>query len=247
MVVVLLAIATTGLVLIRSNRRVFADVAALSDERRQLARQLITSRESTFRDIARELHDELGQVLTAIGSMLSRASRHLPDGSPVEADLRDIGEIAQGSLASVRSLSQLLHPSMLDELGLDSAIEWYLSTVDRQLGINVSWQRRGESRPVAPAVGIHVFRVLQEALTNVARHAATHAARVGLEYTVTSLELTVEDDGPGISLAHRPRGIGLIAMRERAAIVSGTITFETPPGGGTRVRMRLPLPDSQTE
>jgi len=111
----LLVIAATGLALIRSNRRVFARMAALSDERRDLARQLIAARESTLREISRELHDEFGQLLTAMGSMLTRAGRHAADGSPLRRELREINEIAQSALDSGRTLSQALHPSILDE------------------------------------------------------------------------------------------------------------------------------------
>ena len=121
----LAAIALTSLFLIRSNRRLFAQLAELSDERRELAQKLIAARESTLREISRELHDEFGQVLTAIGSMLGRASRQAPEGSALRADLREIGEIAQAALDNVRGLSQTLHPSILEELGLESTIDWY--------------------------------------------------------------------------------------------------------------------------
>ena len=177
----LAAIVATSLYLIRSNRRLFARLATLSDERRELAQTLIATRESTLREISRELHDEFGQMLTAIGSMLGRAGKHAPEGSPLRADLREIGEVAQTALDNVRGLSQTLHPSILEELGLDSTIDWYLSTVEKQLGIHVALRdaaaRRGRSmRPAA----IHVYRVLQEALSNVARHSGTDRAVVRL-------------------------------------------------------------------
>ena len=114
----LAAIVATSLYLIRSNRRLFARLATLSDERRELAQTLIATRESTLREISRELHDEFGQILTAIGSMLGRAGKHAPEGSSLRADLREIGEVAQTALDNVRGLSQTLHPSILEELGL---------------------------------------------------------------------------------------------------------------------------------
>ena len=114
-----IAIALTSLYLIRSNRRLFARLASLSDQRREVARQMIATREATLREISRELHDEFGQVLTAMGSMLSRAGRHAPEGSPLRAELREIGEIAQTTLDNVRGLSQSLHPSILEEAGLE--------------------------------------------------------------------------------------------------------------------------------
>ena len=134
----LAAIVATSLYLIRANRRLFARLTSLSDERRELARTLITTRESTLREIARELHDEFGQLLTAMGSMLGRAARQTPADSPLRSDLHEIGEVAQAALENVRGLSQTLHPSILEELGLDSAIVSYLSTVERQLGVKVA-------------------------------------------------------------------------------------------------------------
>ena len=106
----LAAIGATSLYLIHANRQLFARLAALSDERRGLAQALITTREDTLREISRELHDEFGQVLTAIGSMIKRAARHTDEGSPLRADLREVGEVAQTALDSVRGLSQTLHP-----------------------------------------------------------------------------------------------------------------------------------------
>jgi len=241
----LVAIAGTGLYLIRSNRRIFAEVAALADDRRDLARQLITAREATLRELSRELHDEFGQLLTAMGSMLTRAGRHLPEASPVRAELREINEIAQSALDNVRSLSQALHPSILDELGLESAIESHLATVQRQLGLSVQYERRGSGLAVDPAIGIHVYRVLQEALTNVARHAGVHEATVRLTYEGGWLELIVEDRGRGQQPSDgtapgrlRP-STGVTSMRERAALVGGTLDIESPPSGGTRVRLRI--------
>ena len=190
--------------LIRANRRLFAELASLSDGRRELAQQLIATRESTLRHISRELHDEVGQILTAMGSMLGRAERQAPDGSPLRGDLREIGEIAQGTLNSVRSLSQTLHPSILEELGLESTIDWYLATVEKQLGLAVSYERTGTVVPVDGDDGIHVYRVLQEALSNVARHSGADRAWVRLRYLPGALELEVEDHGSGLARAHGP-------------------------------------------
>ena len=139
----LVAIAATGLYLIRANRRLFAELASLSDGRRELAQQLIATRESTLRHLSRELHDEVGQILTAIGSMLGRAEKRTPVESPLRAELREISELAQGTLTNVRSLSQSLHPSILEELGLESTFDWYLGTVEKQLGLVVSYERSG--------------------------------------------------------------------------------------------------------
>jgi signal transduction histidine kinase len=237
----LVAIVATSLALIRTNRLLFGRLAALSDERRELAQTLIATRESTLKEISRELHDELGQVLTAMGSMIGRAARHAPDPSPLRADLREVGEIAQTTLENIRRLSQTLHPSILDEVGLDGTIEAYLQTVDKQLGVQTTYTHSGDARPVDPAVAIHVYRVLQEAITNVARHAGVKEADVRLAYEPGALQLDVSDRGRGLAPARGHRGLGLVAMRERAALVGGTIEFLSPPGGGTRVRLRIPL------
>src|SRR5690606_16138919 len=216
--------------------------------RRELGRQLIARGESTLQHLSRELHDEFGQVLTAMGSMLGRAERQLPDGAPLRADLREVAEIAQATLTSVRSLSQTLHPSILEELGLDSTIDWYVRTAGKQLGLGIAYERRGTPMPVASAAAIHVYRVLQEALSNVARHAATTQAWVRLEYEPDAVVLEVEDHGSGLpDVRTARRGLGMVAMRERAELVRGTIRFVRPAGGGTLVRFRVPLADRDVD
>lgn len=237
----LVAIAATSLYLIRANRRVVAQLASLADERRGVAHQLIATREATLREISRELHDEFGQLLTAMGSMLGRASKQVPEGSPLRGDLREVSEIAQSALDSVRGRSQSLHPSILEELGLESTIDWYLSTVQKQFGIEVSYQRLGERAIVDEHTAIHVYRVLQEALANVARHSGARHAFVRLRATTDDLELEVEDHGRGIVADVSRRGLGLVAMRERAALLGGTLEFLQPPQGGTLVRLKVPI------
>lgn len=241
----LLVIAGTSLYLIRANRRLFAELASLSDRRRELAQQLIATRESTLRHVSRELHDELGQILTAMGSMLGRAERQTPEHDPLRRDLREIGEMAQSTLTTVRSLSQTLHPSILEELGLESTIEWYVTTVKKQLGLDITYERGGTPVPVDATVGIHVYRILQEAVNNVAKHAGTDRAWVRLQYLPRALALEIDDHGRGIDATSSGRGLGVIAMRERAELVGGTLTFLKPDAGGTRVRVHVPLEDAE--
>jgi len=241
----LVVIAATGLYLIRSNRRLFAELAALSESRRELAHQLISAREATLRHLSRELHDEFGQVLTAMGSMLGRAEKQTAEGSPLRSDLREVREIAQASLNSLRSLSQTLHPSILEELGLESTLDWYLPTVEKQLGLTIDYAREGTPASVGATTAIHVYRVLQEALSNVARHAGTDRVRVRLRLLPGALELDVEDAGRGLADRGTGRGLGMVAMRERAALVGGTIDFTRPPAGGTLIRLRVPLEDAE--
>src|SRR5216683_7297597 len=237
----LAAIVVTSLYLIRSNRLLFATLASFSEERRDVAQQLIAARESTLRHLARELHDEFGQTLTAMGSMLGRARKQVPEGSPLRSELREVSEIAQRLLEHVRGLSQALHPSILEEIGFEGTLDWYLSTVERQTGVAVTYDRAGRPAAVDTTVAIHVYRILQEALTNVARHSGAKHAWVRLRVTADLLELEIEDHGAGMPPATPRRGLGIVTMRERAALIGGTIECIRPREGGTLVRVRVPL------
>ena len=237
----LAAIAVTGLYLIRSNRRLFAELATLSDRRREVTQQLIATRESTLHEISRELHDGFGQMLTATGSMLARAGKQAPEGSPLRGDLREIGEVVQTALDQVRGLSQTLHPSILEALGLESTIQWYVSTIEKQLGLQVSYERAGEAVEAEDTTAIHVYRVLQEAITNVARHAGTERAWVRLRSGAGVLELEIEDHGKGFAGGPARRGLGLVTMRERAELLGGTLELLRPRDGGTLVRLQVPM------
>jgi len=228
------------LYLIRSNRRLFAQLASLSTQRSELVHKLITARESTLHHISRELHDEFGQILTAMGAMLGRAGKHVPEDSPLRAELRDIQQLAQSTLTSVRGLSQALHPSILDEAGLESTLEWYLPSIEKQLGIAISYERTGAGVPVNGTTGIHVYRVLQEALNNVVRHSGADRAWVRLTNDAGRLELDVEDHGKGFR-GGTARGLGIVAMRERADLLGGSLEFLQPPEGGTIMRLVVPL------
>jgi signal transduction histidine kinase len=133
---------------------------------------------------------------------------------------------------------------VLDEAGLDSAIEWYLPTVEKQVGLTISYERSGLPATINGAASIHVYRVLQEALTNVIRHAGASHAWVRLRHDEHVLELEVEDRGTGFKPSGG-RGLGLVAMRERADLLGGTIEFDSPSGGGTLVKLRVPSANLQ--
>jgi signal transduction histidine kinase len=241
----LLAILLTSLYLIRWNRRLFAQLGDLSQQRSDLAQKLISSQESTLRSISRELHDEFGQILTAIGSLLTRSANHLPEGSPLRADLGEVRDIAQTTLDKVRSLSQALHPVMLDETGLESTLDWYIPTVEKQTGIDISYLKSGAPFAVDGNSAVHIYRVLQEALNNVARHSGARQAQVRLNFLAESLELEIEDHGKGNDGSVSRNGIGLVGMRERAELLKGTIEFRRPPQGGTLVTLKVPREDHQ--
>jgi signal transduction histidine kinase len=236
----LVAIVLTSLYLIRSNRRIFARIELLSEQRSELAQKLIHTQESTLRHISRELHDEFGQVLTAIGTLLGRAARQLPENSPLHNELNEVRQITQSTLNNIRSLSQALHPVLLEEAGLESTLDWYIPTAERQLGVLLHYEKSGAAFAVETGAGVQVYRIVQEALNNVSRHAGVQEAWVRLMYRPDALVLEIEDHGRGIAAQKNERGIGLVAMRERAELISGRIEYLQANGRGTLVRMSAP-------
>jgi signal transduction histidine kinase len=237
---ILLAIVLTSLVLIRNNIRLFNQVAELSSQRSELAQKLIATQESTLRHISRELHDEFGQVLTAIGSLLRRADKDVPPESPLHGDLQEVREIAQSTLNNIRTLSQALHPVLLEEAGLEATLDWYVPTVERQTGLTLHYEKSGQRFAVETNAGVQVYRVLQEGLNNVSRHSGAKEAWIRLHFNGNSLELEVEDHGMGFAPIPGQTGIGLVAMRERAELLGGTLTVSPIPTGGTLVQLRIP-------
>jgi len=243
---ILLAIVVTSLYLIRYNRRIFAHVAELSLQRSELAQTLISTQESTLRHISRELHDEFGQVLTAIGSLLRRADKDMPENSAMRGDLQEVREIAQSTLNNIRSLSQALHPVLLEEAGLESTLDWYIPTVERQTGLKLHYEKTGQAYALEVSASVQLYRVVQEALNNVARHSAAKEAWVRLRFQPVSLELEVEDRGKGFAPPTGHTGIGLVAMRERAEILGGTLKVTPISGGGTLVHIHIPRERAET-
>jgi signal transduction histidine kinase len=236
----LIAIVFTSLYLIRANRAIFAKLAALSEQRSDLAQKLISTQESTLRHISRELHDEFGQVLTAIGSLLGRVEKREPEGSPLREDLQEVREIAQSTLNNIRTLSQALHPVLLEEQGLESTLDWYIPTAGRQMGLALHYEKSGAGYPVDSGAGVHIYRVLQEALNNVSRHSGSQEAWVRLKFQASGLELDVEDHGKGFVPRGAHQGIGLVGMRERAELIGGTLELLQREAGGTVIRLAIP-------
>jgi signal transduction histidine kinase len=229
----LVVIVLTSLYLVQYNRGLFKQVAALSEKRSELAQQLISMQESTFRSISLELHDDFGQILTAIGAMLQRADRHT-------GDLLEVREIVQTTLDKVRSLSHALHPVVLDEAGLESALDVYLPTFEKQTGIEVGYEKTGQGKELDRELSIHLYRVVQEALNNVARHSSSKSAAVRLRFLPAAVVLEVQDEGIGFQ-ERVTQGLGLISMRERAELVNGSIEFAKGEKGGVLVRITVPL------
>jgi len=234
------AIVLTSLYLVHYIRGLFERVAALSERRSELAQQLISMQENTFRSISRELHDEFGQILTAIGAMLQRtARRDFAEDERGRAELREIQSAVQTALEKVRTLSQALHPVALDEVGFEGALDAYLPRFEKQTGIAIRCEKDGVSREVDRGLAIHLYRVMQEALNNVARHSKSTTASVRLRFLPESVILEVEDRGVGFG-SRKKQGMGLVSMRERAEMVNGRVEFLDGEGGGALVRLTAP-------
>jgi signal transduction histidine kinase len=229
----------------RLQRQRARDVETARDLQR-LSSQLLTAQEEERRSIARELHDEVGQVLTAIKVELAVAQRSLQAAGVSGDALNDARKITDGALHTVRDLSRLLHPSMLDDLGLAATIDWYLKGFGRRYGIRIELLQDGVDDRLAPEVEAGIYRIVQEALTNVAKHAQATTCRVFLQRLTHSVLVTIEDDGVGfrleeVSAPGASRGIGLVGIRERVTQLRGELRLESGPGKGTRLTVEVPV------
>ncbi len=211
-----------------------------------LSTRLLAAQESERRTIARELHDEIGQALTAVSVNLQRLTT-APDADDRMEVIDEAITITQQTLRQVRDLSLDLRPSLLDDLGLGPALRWYLERQGQRLGCTVSLDDNlGDVRYPAP-IETTCFRVAQEAITNVARHSNAQTIRVTVRRETAELHLTVEDDGAGFDVdaardrATRGQSLGLLGMEERAVLAGGHIEIVSRPGAGTRVLARFPV------
>jgi signal transduction histidine kinase len=241
LIATLSAILLTGFYLIRSIRRLFKQVTELSEHRSELAQKLISTQESTLLYVSRELHDEFGQILTAIGAMLSRLRKHAPAESQFQDGLNEVAGITQKALENIRGLSQALHPVMIDEAGLEAALDWYIPSLERQTGLEIIYQKPGRPISVSGATATHIYRVVQEGLNNIVRHSGAKKAWVVIQLNDHDLQVDIEDHGAGLPTRSTGHGIGLVAMRERAELLGGRVEFSEPTEGGTRVRLSVPL------
>lgn len=211
----------------------------------RLSAKLITAQEEERRSIARELHDEVGQALTAIKVELAVAQRSIEAAGGCGATLDDVRSITDGALHTVRDLSHLLHPALLDDLGLPAAIDWYLRGFGKRHGLRVDLLHERMDERLTPEIEAAAYRIVQEALTNVAKHAQATSCRVYLQRLPTTVLITIEDDGTGfepaeVQQAGARRGLGLVGIRERVAQLRGTLRLESAPGQGTRLTVELP-------
>jgi signal transduction histidine kinase len=237
-------VSVTGYVgrLERALRAHLAANARNAADLHNLSGRLVRAQEDERRLIARELHDEVGQALTAVKMQLAAASRSLLPGETGAID--EARGVVDTALQSVRQLSRLLHPPMLDDLGLVSALDSYLSGFADRTGIRADLVHDGMSERPTPEIEIGLFRIVQEATTNIARHASAAACRVYVQRLPASVVLTVEDDGRGFDpQLRRPGvddGLGLLSIQERVADMRGTFRIESAPGRGTRLYVEVP-------
>src|SRR5688572_16552053 len=213
----------------------------------RLSARLVTAQEEERRSLARELHDAVGQALTAIKMEMGVALRGVETDSRARAALDEARAIAETTLQNVRDLSQLLHPSMLDDFGLPEAVNAHLRSFSKRTGVRTQLTHERMDDRLPPEIEVCVYRIVQEALTNVGRHSGASSCTVSLVRREGMLHLTIEDDGCGIdTLAalglDARRRLGLIGMRERAQALAGTFVIENRAEGGTRVQVRLPAP-----
>jgi signal transduction histidine kinase len=213
---------------------------------RQLAARIQAAREDERRLLARELHDELGQTLTAIKLELARTSTLLTTrnlGTDVVDRLQSLVALTEIGIATVKRITSNLRPPTLDHLGLSEAIRWEAATFRSRTGLRCRVVAGAESTGLNVEQETVLFRILQEALTNVVRHAKASAIEVKLGRRARAFELRIRDNGRGISAAQRrdPRALGLLGMRERAALVGGSFEIDGARGKGTVVTVRVPL------
>jgi PAS domain S-box-containing protein len=211
-------------------------------ELRRLAASVVEAREEERRRIARELHDELGQHLTALKMEIS--SLRTID-RPCDATGRIAGmlEMVDSTVAALRRIAADLRPLILDDLGLNAAIEWLGRDAARRLDMEVAVRVGGSDPPLAPGADIALYRMVQEALNNVGRHAHATDVRIELRQESSELVLTVHDNGRGFpERSMRQEGrFGLVGIRERALMLGGRLEIDNPPGGGGRITVHLPL------
>jgi signal transduction histidine kinase len=220
-----------------------AEAEAMRDQLRRLSQRVVEAQEIERRQIARELHDEVGQALTAVTIILEKLRGR--SAGEARGDLAEAQALISDLIARLGELSLDLRPTMLDDLGLLPALHWYVERYAARTGVLVAFQYSGvEGRRFAPDVETAAYRVVQEALTNVARHAAVRQAVVRLWAGEDMLGVRIGDEGTGFDLEGVLRGgssAGLTGMQERVTLLGGELTVESAPGRGTRVTVELPL------
>ena len=228
----------------RKAARHFEEVQAAKQDLRLLSNQLVAAQEDERRNLSRELHDEVGQTMTAMLMDLGRLESRLSGLENCREILVSIRRAAEENVARVRDLSLLLRPSMLDELGLVPALQWQVREVARRSGLKVKMiaDEFDEDLPEAPRTC--VYRIVQEALHNCVKHSRASEARVVLHRDQDALLVSVQDNGIGFD-PKQQKGLGLLGIEERALLLGGSFCVESHPGGGAVLSVRFPLPVSK--
>lgn len=221
-----------------------------SHERLQmLARRVVEVQEEERRNLARELHDEIGQLLTSVNVGLHTVKKVA--GSEAQERIKDCLDIVALAIDKVRGLSVDLRPPVLDLLGLPSALRWLTERIEQQAGLKVQVETLEDFEGVPPTAAVACFRVAQEALTNVVRHARAKHVTLRLETNAQRLLLTINDDGIGFDTtvaqeqARHGHAFGLLGMRERVELLGGRFDIASAPGQGTTVQAELPMDDNE--
>ncbi len=216
--------------------------------RGELFRRVVAAQEAERQRIARDLHDETGQALTAIGlGLRGLESRMSRDPEQAGTTLHELQTLTADSLQELQRLMADLRPSHLDDLGLSAALRWYAGKIEERYPLRINVEIGGEERALDDAAKIAVFRIVQEALNNVLKHSEAKHAEIDVEFTETGLRASVRDDGCGFDMnrirviqsSSRP-SLGLAGMQERAALLGGTVAVQSRPGQGTLVEAFVP-------
>jgi signal transduction histidine kinase len=223
------------------------ELRRLSEERGYLLEKTITAQEEERKRIARELHDDFAQTLTALTIGLETALQTLPpEIAPLREQLARVQDLTTTTLGQTHRWIQDLRPRMLDDLGLVPAIRWYAETRLEAIGVQVQLEVSRFKGRLSPELETTLFRVIQEAINNVAKHAQARHVRIRLEFADARVLAEVEDDGVGfdpqafLAVHEGTRGIGLLGMRERVTLVGGLLTVDSRPGRGTHIRIEVP-------
>jgi two-component system NarL family sensor kinase len=231
------------------NQRLLQSVVRSERRFRTLAKSVWHVQEEERRRLARELHDGIGQTLTALANQVQRILDDARGAGNLglEHRLGDALDLTRSALHDTRELSRLLRPTLLDDLGLDAALNWLARTLSERTGLDIELQSALDERRLHPDVETLVFRITQEALTNVIRHADARSARIVLALKTSALVLQVEDDGSGFDTAlltaaeRSGTSSGVRGMRDRAELFGGSIELRSAPGRGTVVQLTLVL------
>jgi signal transduction histidine kinase len=214
-----------------------------TEQLRELAAHLQVVREEERTEIARDIHDELGQQLTAVKIALYRLSKQVAADAAAEEGIRSVIEMIGNGIESIRRISTQLRPVILHDLGLVEAMKWQIEEFEKRFGIPVKAWFNGATQEIEPKIAINVFRMFQEALTNIARHSGATQAEVRLEADGERIMLEVADNGKGLTVEEikTKRTFGLLGMKERALMIGGEFRIEGQPGKGTRIRIKVPI------